>query len=68
MDWKQIDRWHLQSNTGHRISKSLNNGKALYEAWPDKAQTDTQMLDVFENLNDAKQRCETHHNNKTTKE
>ena len=63
-----MDRWYLQSDTGHRISKSLNGDKVLYESWPNKLASDTKMLEAFEVLEKAKQRCEKHHNNESRKE
>lgn len=62
MNWPNKYKWYIESDTGHRISKTLNSGKVIYTAWPNHLKADTKPLDNFEHLEDAKQRCEQHHN------
>jgi hypothetical protein len=51
------ERYYITANTGHRISKSINNGRVLYTAWPPDCKPDTHPLCTSESLNDAKRMC-----------
>lgn len=34
MKWSQIDRYHIESEQGYRVSKTFVVGKVIYTAWP----------------------------------
>jgi len=66
VNWEQKNKWYLESDVGYRISKSLNNGIPIYDAWPANRQPDTNAIGNFSTAAEAKEQCNTHLKNKTT--
>lgn len=58
--WTELNAWCIQSEEGYRVSKTINSGQPLYDAWPAVRANDTQQLGVYRTAKEAINRCEEH--------
>ena len=66
MQWEQVDRYHLRSDSGYRIStyRQLPSARRIYAAWPPRMDSwvPEKALIYTEDLEEAKAACEHHAN------
>lgn len=65
MEFKQVNRWYMQSEEGYRISKALTECPLPYAAWPPGSKTENPALAFTPTAKEAIQACEEHFNNRS---
>lgn len=63
MEWKQVNRWYMQSTEGYRISQAFTECALPFVAWAPGAKTETPALGYFDTAAKAMQICEEHFKN-----
>lgn len=65
MQWEQKTNWYLESDREYRISKTTSKCPGQYTAWAPGSKPETPALGYAATLEQAKQLCETHFNNRS---
>lgn len=61
MEWQQKSTWHMESDTGHKISKGSKSAPLPYGAWAPNSKTETPAIGYAKTAKQAMAMCEKHH-------